>query len=320
MGSGMRLETLCYGAVVLLGSSWVALAEGQLQAPAFDDSWTLSKTLYWGQLKQQATNGSVGTTTSFSSQSISLEKRFSDAFSLGVDLIAHQQNQFQDKAPAGFTQAGRLRRDYFEANVIGRWSYGPLMITPQVRYGRDQFELARPDTTTGLIARAKSDGFHIGGFIEATLTVPLNDYVFVRPVVNFDYEYLTVESFSESGAGPANIAFDKIEDRRAIGEVGMAIGVALPIESFGTLTPVVNVKYRHNFITGPVETHAELASGAADLGTKTLSSGQEKEGILLDAGTILSNNDNLQLWTFYRAQYFPTSTRHGLAAQLKLNF
>lgn len=317
--------TKCWVCFVCVLSVTSVGQTGEMQQdPDADRRWSTTWASYWGEDKQDGDAGASGVTSTIQANTVTLEKRVFDNFSIGLDLTYETQNQVQDEVPAGFTQAGRLSQQSYEANFFGNFTHGIFSIEPNVRVGLDDYELERPDTltNTGLIGRSQTNGHHLGFNVEAAITVPINSYIFLRPTVNYDFEFVTADPFKEVGVsiGPNNfnISFDRVEDKRSIGEAGIGLAAKIPIEGFGTLTPFVVGKYRRNFITGPVTAHASTSTTA--LGEITLANGQEKEGFMFDAGMFLTSQKNMEIWAVYRGQYFPSSTRHGVAGQIKINF
>ena len=307
---------------IIAGILFITSTQSQSLHPETHPNGTYS--VYWApyfaKIKQEGQNGGAGSTTRIHSQTLSLEKRISPAFDLGFDLTYEYQNQSSDQLLSGFAKRASLVQDSYELNLFGRWTHNAISIEPNIRFGFEDYQLTRPDPLTGLIPSGETSGYHVGAYIEASALIPLNDYVFIRPIIDFDYEYLTADAFVETGNGPGNLAYEQVDDKRAIGQIGTAIGAVLPLSETSRLTTFVNAKYRRNFITGPVQTEAKLALTDFSLGKQTLSEGQEKEGLILDAGTILVKDGKFELWTVYRGQYFPRSTRHGFAAQLSVSF
>ena len=292
-----------------------------LTTPASQDKdYSVYWAPYFAKIEQEGKNGSASTTTRIHSQTLSLEKRISSAFDIGFDITYENQNQSSDRILPGFSEPASLVQDSYELNMFGRWKYGAISIEPNLRFGIEDYHLTRPDPLTGLTPKGETSGYHVGAYIEASALIPLNDYLFFRPIIDFDYEYLTADAFVEAGNGLGNVAYGRVQDERAIGQIGAAVGAVVPISETSRLTAFVNAKYRRNFITGPVQTDASLAVNNMSLGKQTLSEGQEKQGLILDAGTIIASEGKFELWTVYRGQYFPNSTRHGFAAQLVANF
>lgn len=272
----------------------------------------------------KGTAGSSGVTNNISAYSIILERRVSDRFSYGFGFTHEDIDQVQDIVPTGFSQSGRLGQKSYEVSVFGRFTKGIFAIEPHLRIGFDDYNLERPDTLTnkGLVGRAETRGYHAGFFIEATATVPFNDHVFLRPVLNFDYEYTTADPFTETGVsiGPNNfnLSYNRVSDRRAIGEAGLGVAAIHPLRQSGTLTVFAVGKYRRNFITGPIT--AQASNSLMQLGTVTLSNGQERDGFLFDTGFFVAGRNNMEIWATYRGQFFQNSSRHGLSGQIKIRF
>lgn len=312
---------------ILLMASLTLMASGQAYASGQtvpDNPWAATWASYFAQNKTNGSGGSAGTTNDIQAHILTIERRIADGFVAGFDFKFENQEQKQDAPPPNYSQPGRLFQESYEANFFTRYTHGPFSIEPNIRFGLDDYELDRPDTisNTGLVGKSESNGYHVGFYLELAALLPLTEHIFLRPVASYDYEYKTVDPFKETGvaAGPLdfNIAFDRLHDRRAIGEVGMGLGAQLPLGDKATITPFVVGKYRRNFITGSVETNASIGSNS--LGKLPLASGQEKEGFLLDTGAFISGTNNMELWAVYRGQYFPNSTRHGIAGQAVLKF
>lgn len=298
----------------------VATAESNNEQLNNEKNWAVSWIPYYSTIHQNSTDAGLATKTKINSQSVRIEKRINSGFDFGVDLTYEQSNQVTNKELPGFADKAGLSQNSYEANIFGRKKLGAVALETHFRFGRDHYNLVRPDLLTGLVGKSKSNGYHLGAYFEASAMIPINKHLFVRPIVDLDYEYLSVDSFSEIGAGPGNITFARVEDRRAIGQVGMALGTKIDFSDTDSLTLFINTKYRRNFITGPISTNAVQPLGLGALGKQSLSIGPEKEGLVLDVGSILAKNNDMQLWAVYRGQYFSTSTRHGFSGLLKIEF
>lgn len=283
-------------------------------------SSSLVGTSYFARIDSRSTSGRLPTNTKISSHSLRAETSFSPSFDFGIDFVTENQTQTANSNLPGFTTAASLKQKSNELNAFGRFKHSVFVFESHFRAGLDNYELTRPDQLTTLIARSQTDGYHLGGYFEASAVIPFNDYFFIRPVADFDYEYTAIESFTETGASVGNVSYDRIEDRRAIGQVGLAIGAVLPLAAHKTVTAFANAKYRRNFITNPVQTNAVQPAGLGKLGQQTIASGPEKSGFMFDLGAIISAKNNLEIWTVYRGQFYNNSTRHGFAAQIKVSF
>lgn len=306
---------------LLVMSASVLPAAAQSLGPLVSDSeYSVFWTPYWGQIDQKATDGGLASTTTINSQSLSVTRRIRDGFSLGFDLTYEDQTVETDTRLPGFAKPARLDTESLEVKLKSSWTYGLLTFDPQVRFGVDDYELDRPDTLTYSMANAKTDGYHVGGYFEVSSVLPIVGNLFLRPTASFDYEYTHADSFTETGNGLGSLSYDKIGDERAIGEIGLGLAALFEFGENSTFAPFVNAKYRRNLLTGPIETEARSAYGFGDLGTVAIATTQEKQGMLLDAGAIMTINNQMELWALYRGQYFPNSTRHGFAGRLAVNF
>lgn len=281
---------------------------------------SVSITNYTKNIEHKARADSSSGKTAVKGHLITLKKMIYDDVSIGTEYSSRIINRKNTISPAGFTNAGRLGRQVSELIFFANVQKESLTVTPSFRLGLDEYELERPDTTVGLLGISSTDGWHYGLNLEFANIIPLATNVFVRSTAEIDYSYTAIDAFVETGAGAANISFDELEDERITGEIGLGIGATLPLDNGIILAPFINTTLRYNYITGPITTNAKLASSLTNLGEVLLSSGQEQQGWLLDAGTYIFVNKQTELLITYQGEYFPTSTSHGAAVRLSFKF
>ena len=150
--------------------------------------------------------------------------------------------------------------------------------------------------------------------------MPITKNVIVRPSATFDYSFFSTKDFTEQGAGPNNVAFDGVNDTRIEADLGLGLGYVFKQDNEGQFIAFSNAKYRRNFINGPIETGAALASGLLDLGEVTLLTAQEANGFVIDAGFIASVGGAAEFTFLYQREFFPTSTENTFAGRLSISF
>jgi hypothetical protein len=274
----------------------------------------------WTQDTQRETSKARPSTTTAHETTLTISRKITPSVRAGIDFDYRDQLQESDYLLPGFTEPGRLGRKKYEAGAFAIISHHGFSITPSARIGFDDYELDRPDVLTGLTGRSKTRGFHSGGNLEVSYLMPLSSWLYLRPIADIDYSYLTANAFTETGAGPNNVAFERVVDERTVAQMGFGLASVLPIAENIWLAPFIQARYRHNFNSDPITTDAALASGFLDLGEVELSTSQGPDGVILNSGFFLKAGPNLEIRAAYEGEYFPSSTAHTLSGRLKLAF
>lgn len=285
-------------------------------------SYTISFVPFVEHGTQRETTELTPSSTSVIGGAIALSKEISSEFSVGGVLSYTLFDNVDDFLTPGFTKPGRLGSESYVASFYTEFSKKNFTIKPTIRGGIDDYELERPDVTTGLVAFSQSRGWNIGTQVEASVLLPLPGLqgIFLQPLGDIDYSFFTAREFTETGAGPSNLAFDRVNDTRVVGQLGLGLVGVIPHRTLGLIAPYASVKYRRNFITGPIQTNAALASGLLNFGEVALLPGQEANGIAVDAGLLINGTNRLDLAIVYSGQFFQTSSHHLGSAELKISF
>jgi len=282
----------------------------------FDVHFTVDAT----QLKQRRTEEAAPSTTKSLESTLSFVRRFSPEFLAGMNLSVRNQDQESDDLVPGFDEPASLQRDKYEAEFFGFFRHNNIEISPSIRGGFDSYELVRPDFLTGLTGVSTPNGYHGGVNLEVAMLLPLSQRLFLRPVADIDYSILAVESFTESGAGPNNIAFDSIFDVRTTAQAGLGMGTLIPTGEESWIIPFVQARYRRNFNSDPITTHAALASGILDLGEVVMQISEEPDGLILNTGFFYRHSSKMEIRAAYEGSFFPSSSSHSLSGRLSVSF
>lgn len=280
----------------------------------------VSFTQNWINSTQRRMGPTQPSTTTALESILSVSRYFSANVRAGAEFTYRHQNQEADSALPGFTKPGRLGREKLQLDLFAQYQIDGFSITPSLYVGPDYYELERPDVLTGLTGMATSAGWHGGVNLEISYLMPVTEWLFVRPIADIDYQYLTVNPFTETGAGPNNVAFDRVHDERTVAQIGAGIGGVVPLGEAHSLIPFLQARYRRNFNSDPITTSARLASGLANLGDLALSTSQEGDGLILNTGFFYAGRSNIELRAAYEGEYFQHSTTHTLSGRLKFTF
>lgn len=280
----------------------------------------LQARFYSGELKQSETATAFAATTKLSGQEFSVSYAIQPNVELGLKLKNQKRINTHDNFLPGFSVANSLADQQQKIGAFGNVTFGPVSLNLGARFGLDEYQLVRPDQLSSLVAKSQSNGHNYGAHAELSALLPISKSVILRPVANIDYDYFTVKAFTESGAGPSNVSYDKIVDERLEGQLGLSTVLVLPQEHFNSSMLFATAKFKKNFITGPIKTHATAGGGFIDLGEVALLSGKEAEGWVYNAGAIIKAEGDLELLLAYEVEVFPTSVSNAFSIKFKKTF
>lgn len=274
----------------------------------------------WSTESQQETSQTQAGTTQGGKHLLAISKTISPETTIGIDLSRTTMDQKTDRLAPGFTEHGHLGKQSVEANTYAIIERFGLAVRPSFRLGFDEYQLDRPDTAlTQAMGRSRSNGFHVGTNLEISALLPLSDRLFLRPIADIDYSYLTVDPFSETGLGPYGADFDRIVDKRTTSQIGFAVASRLPMGEKAWITPFIQARYRHNFNTRPITTNAAIkALNMQD--NVILSAGQEADGFIFNTGAFLAGDGGWEALAVYEGKFFPSLVGHSISGHLKISF
>jgi len=326
----------CFLSISMTALSAMSPSLAQAGEKALTDGLSVSFKTDWSRERQRQTSEASASTTKGVKQTFTISRALQADRSAGVDFTHTDLRQVTDRFAPGFSEAGTLKRDSFEANAFFEFQHMGVTVKPSVRLGFDDYQLSRPDTLVtgsfpgfGQMARAKSSGFHAGANLEVSAILPLSGSLFLRPIADIDYSYLTVKPFSETGATvtlsgygtvSGNAAFDRVVDERVTSQIGAAVAARLAVSDEFLLTPFLQARYRHNFNTAPISTHAALIANPAMEQEAVLAVAEEADGLILDAGAFLAGAGNWEVLAVYEGKFFPSLTGQTFSGRLRMSF
>lgn len=274
----------------------------------------------WSKESQQETSQTQPGTTQGWKHLLAVSKAISPETTIGIDFSRTTMVKTTDRLAPGFTEHAHLGKESIEANTFAVIERFGLTIRPSIRLGFDEYQLDRPDTTlTQAMGRSRSSGFHVGTNLEVSTVLPLSDRLFLRPIADIDYSYLTVDPFSETGLGLYGADFDRIIDERTTSQIGLAVATRLPLGEQAWITPFIQARYRHNFNTQPITTNAAIKVLNMQKNV-VLSTAEEADGLILDTGVFLAGAGGWEAMAVYEGKFFPSLIGHTISGHLKISF
>ncbi|MEM7426261.1 MAG: autotransporter outer membrane beta-barrel domain-containing protein [Pseudomonadota bacterium] len=299
---------------LLTGSSKSAWSD-----EAGHSAWTARYTFAYTREDTAAFPDFVPGTAESTSNSVEFENASRSGLIILLSATHMDYVVVDDVTPAGFSKPGELGWQSVEfqasvtADILG------IQTKPSVVIGVADYHLSRPDPLVAATALADSKGWNIELHQSLSKLIPLTDWLFLNPTVALEFSYLTVDPFTERGAGAANVSFGRLDDHRFRLDSGAQIGAVFPAGSFGTVSVLAEALWQHNVLTGPYKAQASSAL-LGNLGNVALARGPEANGASL-SGTITWNTPNFgELTAGYSGQFFKSTTTHTVGITAGFRF
>lgn len=204
----------------------------------------------------------------------------------------------------------------YQLGAYAQYSMGPLFIGAIVGYQFGKIKATKTSTAGTAVrvssANANSKLLTASGRIGADLDAgPIT----LRPFVGVEYHKGSIDGFTETGAGAANLIVGKINADRT----DLLAGATLT-RSEGRWRPYVKGTYRSMIGTGPSN---RVTAAFIDIPTSTFTvtgRGAGKTQFDVDAGLNWVSDDEGGLFLAYQGSYRDDYTSHGVVAGIRLMF
>lgn len=204
----------------------------------------------------------------------------------------------------------------YQLGAYGQYSMGPLFLGVIVDYQIGKLKATKTSTAGTAVraaaANSNSKLLTASGRIGADLDAgPIT----VRPFVGVEYHKGSIDGFTETGAGAANLIVGKIDADRT----DLIAGATLT-RSEGKWRPYVKGTYRSMIGTAPTN---GVTAAFVDIPTSTFTvtgRGAAKTQFDVDAGLNWVSDDEGGLFIAYQGTYRDDYTSHGVVAGIRLEF
>jgi uncharacterized protein YhjY with autotransporter beta-barrel domain len=154
----------------------------------------------------------------------------------------------------------------------------------------------------GLVAKSDYDGKEYVGYGEVGYKFNAGG-VIIRPSVAFQVDYLTVDEFTETGAGMYNLAYDEQTIGSYQSFLGLNISGPIKLGASAVLTPELRLKWAHEFSNDENMIKARLAgSGSGSSWWSVEAETLSRDSAVIGVGMNLKFNKNLAAYIQYDAQ------------------
>jgi len=217
--------------------------------------------------------------------------------------------------------AGSTDLDSFLVAPYGRIGSGNWYASGVLGIGFDNFNTSRHIAFPGFAATASSShsGLAVGGSFETGYTFRPGSFT-LTPVVGFDVSHISTDSFTESGAGAADLAVKSANSDSAAASIGVRVATRIDNAEGGSFTPEAHVIYRHDFLADQQqvgETFVQVPSG----GTFTVVSSRfGKDALLAGIGVNYDLSPTSKLFANYDGEFSSGFTSHTVSAGYRMKF
>lgn len=196
----------------------------------------------------------------------------------------------------GNNSTGRTKIDSYQVTAYVSHAPGPWFVQGAVTAGADQYKGSRNIAFTGINRTASADysGQQYSAVITAGRHFNVNQTI-VTPLASLQASRIRVESYTESGAGAANLNVSSQDYDFVQSTVGVKAERVINANS-GTFSPEVHFKWLHDFSSTTMLQDASFAGGGASFRTQGIT--QDREMFNVGAGvSFLSCNCGENAWT-----------------------
>lgn len=186
-----------------------------------------------------------------------------------------------------------------------------IFVNGQLGLGYNNYESERTVLGVGT-AKGDFDGLQGTAKLEAGKDFGYQSFT-LTPLAGVQYTYLNMDSYTETGAGGANLTVDP-EDMNALDlSVGGQAAYTMPLSNGGTFKPSVHAKYVYMAGDEKLQTTSRFSGGGAAFNTTGVKA--DRSSVNLGAGLLLTTAGGVDFSVNYDADIRDSLTGH--AGQLK---
>jgi len=196
----------------------------------------------------------------------------------------------------GNNATGRTKIDSYQLTAYVSHAPGPWFVQGAVTAGADQYKGSRNIVFEGINRTASAD--YSGQQYSAVVTAGKHFYLnqtTVTPLASLQASRIRVESYTESGAGDANLQVNSQSYNFVQSSLGVKAERIIQAGN-GTYSPEVHVKWLHDFRSTTMQQDATFAGGGSSFSTEGVK--QDRDLFNVGAGvSFLSCNCGEKAWT-----------------------
>lgn len=193
--------------------------------------------------------------------------------------------------------------DSYQATAYGTWRPADrLRLDGQVAYGISRINQLRYVSVLGAVADAGYNGEQFIADITASYTMPLGASASLTPYAGLRAVRVTTKSYSEEGAGVANLFVDDFSATSLRQDIGVKLAGNLKLGD-GALTPSLRLGWLHEYRDTPFTTSGTFGASPFALSSARIASNGLAVGLNVDLATSDSVSIGLGYDGEYRSEY-----------------
>ncbi|MBA4419459.1 MAG: hypothetical protein C0392_16380, partial [Syntrophus sp. (in: bacteria)] len=223
---------------------------------------------------------------SFASAGVTLgsDYRFTNHFIAGLMVGAAGSRASVD------TMGSKVTMEGFSVGTYGTYYKNRFYADGQLSYGQADYDNTRRIVFPGIDRTATSSpsGQQMTAYLGTGYEAPLNRWM-ITPNASLKYVRLTINSYTEDGAGAINLAVDRQTVESLQGTLGMKVSYGWQTEK-ALVIPTFRASWGYEFLKDTQTITASLAQGSSPFSTQAVS--PNRNFLSLGTGiTALSRND-----------------------------
>jgi outer membrane autotransporter protein len=211
--------------------------------------------------------------------------------------------------------AGDSDIDSFQAGAYGSWERNDIYMNASLGLGLHKVDATRTVTVGTSVNTASSDydSVTVSSAVEVGKDIKLNLNATLTPYVGINYSHNNRDSFTETGAGTANLSVNEQDDDSLRTSIGLRLSKDIKTKHNKTLTPSAMIAY----VREHMDSVSRLEAGFSSVPTSTFRiDGSELDRDRLQVGAGISGqlNENTTLNVGYNGEWAGSDDHHSFAA------
>ena len=217
--------------------------------------------------------------------------------------------------------SGNSTIDSYQAATYGSWQQDNRYVNASVGLGLHQVDASRTVIMGSSISTAKADydSFDINSTIETGKDFSLGADTTLTPFAGVSYLYNTRESFTEKGAGSANLKVDKENDESLLTSIGLRVSHNIQMKNSRVLTPVASIAYLHEHMDSVTEVDARF-NGVPSSSFVVEGPDLDRDRLQLSLGISGELTSSTRLVLGYYGEFAESHQNNALSATLDMAF
>ncbi|MDA7086656.1 autotransporter domain-containing protein [Pseudomonas sp. SA3-5] len=278
--------------------------------PVADRGWWLRGTGSYGEI--DGTRNASGAHYNASGTATGIDVNLDDSLTLGAAFGYNTTG-------AGVDQ-GDLEVDSYQAAFYGRWLLDDGYYASGIAgFGYHDIDAKRGINVGISSSTAKSDYDAWTGnvAVEAGRTFALNQRTRITPLAGLEYAHINRESFTEHGAGAADLHVSRDQQDSLRSALGARLEHSWTTNNGSRIQPTIELAWLHEFM----DNEAGLRAGFAPAPTATFNvSGPEldRDRARIGLGLNMQVNETASLRLGYQGEFASSDQRHDVSATFKM--